>query len=200
MSQLTDRIILEELKKGNIIIDPFNEENLNPTSVDLTLGNECTVLCREAIGQHVKDLYKVRIPKNKHDVLINPKKPTPNFKYIIEEETLLRAGHLYLIPCVERIGCLHNIGIKVEGKSSYARLGLDIHICGGHVETGFIGDLVLEIRPTYDIILYTGMSICQIVFYRTEGTPLNDYGKLAKSKYLNQKGSQESLAHLNFKD
>lgn len=41
---LSDRDILKELKKGGIIIDPFDKKNLQPASVDLHLDKEFLIL------------------------------------------------------------------------------------------------------------------------------------------------------------
>ncbi|MCC6198695.1 hypothetical protein IT401_00545 [Candidatus Nomurabacteria bacterium] len=35
---LSDKRILEEMKKGDLIISPFKQENLNTSSYDVTLG------------------------------------------------------------------------------------------------------------------------------------------------------------------
>ena len=43
MSILTKKEILKEIKKKNIIIKPFNPENIGPASIDLTLGNKFRV-------------------------------------------------------------------------------------------------------------------------------------------------------------
>ena len=40
MSLLAKEIILDEIEKGNIKIEPLNKENIGPASIDLTLSNE----------------------------------------------------------------------------------------------------------------------------------------------------------------
>lgn len=198
--QLSDRTILNEYSKGNIILEPFDIKNINPTSYDVKLGNEVSVLAIDAINDlsERKKACKIQLPHST-DLIINPKLKQKSYKWNFDDSITLLRNHVYLMPIKEKIGCKNNISIKLEGKSSYARLGLDIHVCGGHIETGFEGDLVLEVRPTYDIILYYGMNIAQLVFYRVEGKILKDYSQKENSKYQNQKGATESMSFLNFK-
>ena len=40
---LSDRTIKEEIKKGNIIIDPFSPNDVQPASVDLHLTNKILI-------------------------------------------------------------------------------------------------------------------------------------------------------------
>lgn len=47
MSVLTKNQILKEIKKGNIKIEPFDEKQIGPGSVDLTLGHQFRVFERQ---------------------------------------------------------------------------------------------------------------------------------------------------------
>ena len=70
------------------------------------------------------------------------------------------------------------IAARVEGKSSLARLGLGVHITAPTVHPGFSGPLQLEVcnHGTAFIELVPGMSICQLIFETTLGTPDQAYG------------------------
>lgn len=176
---LSDKKILEELKAGNIIIDPFEEKYLNPNSVDLTLAPACKVY--------------------EEGLILDPRKPNPVQEFIIPEDGfVLRPGELYLYSCRETIGVKGTICATVMGKSSLGRLGLDIHVCAGFIDSGFVGSLVLEMRVERPLKIYPGMKICQIKFERVEGTVLESYDQKPGSKYMNQTGVQESKYHENF--
>eukprot|EP00766_Chilomastix_caulleryi_P000901 gnl/Chilomastix_caulleri/1879.p1 GENE.gnl/Chilomastix_caulleri/1879~~gnl/Chilomastix_caulleri/1879.p1 ORF type:complete len:65 (+),score=4.84 gnl/Chilomastix_caulleri/1879:119-313(+) len=43
MAALSGEAILDNLKEGNIKIEPFDETALGPASIDFTLGNEIRV-------------------------------------------------------------------------------------------------------------------------------------------------------------
>jgi len=73
------------------------------------------------------------------------------------------------------------LGARVEGKSSLARLGLCIHMTAPTVHSGFgtpkprpIQLEMVNFGPN-TLILDAGMLICQLVFERTGGAPDNPY-------------------------
>jgi deoxycytidine triphosphate deaminase len=43
---LSDSVIVKEIQNGNIILEPFNVDYLNPNSVDLTLNPTYKVMDR----------------------------------------------------------------------------------------------------------------------------------------------------------
>lgn len=185
---LSDQSIIREIEQGNIIIDPFNREYLNPNSIDLTLAPEFKVYTKKQLS------WGVYAP-------LDPKKPNPTLNLEIPDEGyVIEPGEIYLYACNERIGVKGNICATVMGKSSLGRLGLDIHICAGFVDSGFEGSLVLELRCVRPIILYPNMKICQVKFERVEGDIIESYDQKPRSKYMNQIGVTESKMHLNFKD
>ena len=53
---LSDKKILEEKKKGNIIITPFVSDNLNTSSYDVTLGE---YFYREQASKHFHNIYNI---------------------------------------------------------------------------------------------------------------------------------------------
>lgn len=175
---LSDKVILEEIKAGNIVIYPLTPAYVNPNSVDLTLA------------PHFK-IYK--------DGVLDPKKPNETIELSIPEEGyVLEPGQVYLYACNERIGVKNNIRAKVEGKSSLGRLGLFIHVTAGFIDTGFEGSLVLELVATRSVRIYPNMKICQIEFARVEGEILETYDQKFGSKYHGQTGVQESKYHQNY--
>lgn len=175
---LSDSSIVKEMQAGNIIISPFEPKHLNPNSVDLTLAPN----------------FKIY-----QSGPLDPRKPNPTLEFTIPDEGyVLNSGEVYLYACNERIGVKSNIRAKVEGKSSLGRLGLFIHVTAGFIDTGFEGNLVLELVATRQIRIYPNMKICQVEFARVEGNILETYDQKAGSKYMNQTGVQESLMHKNY--
>ena len=176
---LSDKTILQEIEKGNIIISPLNRAHVNPNSVDLTLAPS----------------YKVY----EEGHILDPRKPNMVQEFLIPEiGVVLYPGEVYLYACNERIGVKNNIRAKVEGKSSLGRLGVFIHVTAGFIDTGFEGSLVLELVVTRPIQIYPNMKICQVEFARVEGDILESYDQKVGSKYMNQTGVQESKYHENF--
>ena len=58
-----------------------------------------------------------------------------------------------------------------------ARLGLGVHLTAPTIHAGFTGQLQLEMINfgPHEIILNTGMPICQLIFEITFGTPAKAY-------------------------
>lgn len=176
---LADSMILIELKFGGIVVSPFDRSKLGPNSVDLTLNKNFRT-------------YK--------SGLLDVKKDNPTIEGEFPEEGfILQPNELYLGMTNERIGCHGTICANVEGKSSLGRLGIKAHITAGFIDTGFEGNIVLEIEVFKPIRIYPNMPICQVKFQRVEGTVLEPYNKKVTSKYNNQSEVLASRMHLNFK-
>ena len=200
---LSDSRILKEIDRGGIILSPFDEKYLNPNSVDLTLNPVCKVYHPNALidtginlsKEQLDELSNFVIPNNYLDTKSN----NNTFEFTIPEEGfILQPNHLYLYSCNERIGVQGNLCAEVMGKSSLGRLGLDIHVCAGFMDSGFIGSLVLEMRTIYPLKIYPNMKICQVKFEEVCGVIKENYAIKKGSKYMNQTGVQESLMHKNF--
>jgi dCTP deaminase len=207
---LTDKIIEDEIFKGNITIGGFNLAHLNPNSYDMTLDKTCKIMHPSAIGRTDGSVAMANL--DKYNAFIGEmeftdwhldvkEKNMPTYEFEIPESgfTLL-PNHLYLYSCREIIGVKNNVCATVMGKSSLGRLGLDIHVCAGFIDSGFMGSLVLEMRTIYPLKVYPGMKICQIKFERTEGVAREQYNQKSGSKYMNQSGVQHSKMADNFKD
>lgn len=78
----------------------------------------------------------------------------------------------------EWVGLPSNVLMKVEGKSSLARLGVEIE-CAGYADPGFRGNITLEItnhHPCRTIPLQAGMPIAQFRFEYTDTDVERPYG------------------------
>lgn len=186
---LSDKTIVKELEIGNIIIDPFNPEHLNPNSVDLTLNPDYKMVDWEWVKTKEDGVY-LDCKDKEHNKWID--------KVVPESGLVLVPNQLYIYHCNERIGVKNNIRATVMGKSSIGRLGLFVHVTAGFIDTGFEGSLVLEMVATVPIKIYPNQKICQVEFIRVEGEVGESYDQKAGSKYMNQQGSQVSKMHENF--
>lgn len=193
---LSDSIILKEIQNGNIILEPFNVDYLNPNSVDLTLNP-----VYKTMDRHKHIMTYGSDPYVHGGVYFDCK----NENFFIEktmgpEGLILQPGELYIYHTNEKIGVKNNIRGTVMGKSSLGRLGLFVHVTAGFVDTGFEGSLVLEMVATIPIKVYPNQKICQIEFVRVEGDINQTYDQKPGSKYMNQVGSTTSLMHKNYEN
>jgi len=169
---LSGKRIIEEVKKGRIEISPFEPKKMGPNSYDLTLDRTLQVYKR-FLGMP-----------------LNPKVKTDTEKWMIPDDGLsLRPGILYLGNTVEVAGSKYYIPC-IEGRSSLARLGVQIHMTAGFGDIGFVGQWTLEIQVVHSVILYPNMRVCQIYFSPIVG----DYN-LYDGKYKNSKGVISSRAY-----
>ncbi len=178
MTILSDRTIKEYLKKGIITIEPLEDEKqIQPSSVDMRLGNEFKVF------------KVVRKP------YIDPKDPEDVASYM--ESTIVNPGEAFIIhpnefalaTTNEYVKVPDNLVARVEGRSSMGRLGVTMHVTAGFIDPGFEGKITLEISNigAMPVALYPGQRVCQIVF-ETMTTPSEiPYGHPTRnSKYMGQ--------------
>jgi len=156
-----------------IIIEPFNESQLNPNSYNLRLHNELLVY-----EDHVLDMKK----ENKAKKIIIP-----------EDGLILDPGKLYLGRTIEYTKT-DKLVPMLEGRSSIGRLGLFIHVTAGFGDVGFSGYWTLEMFCIQPIKIYPGVEVCQIYYHAIEG----DYEKYSSGKYQNNTGIQPSLLFRDF--
>jgi len=172
---LSGKEILNQIKAGNIIIDPFDEKYVNPNSYNLRLHNELLV-------------YK--------DAVLDMKKPLETEKMVIPETGLqLTPGRLYLGRTYEKTVTNGFIPL-LDGRSSVGRLGLFIHVTAGFGDVGFAGYWTLEIQCIQPIIIYPMVEICQINYHKIYG----EYDSYKSGKYQNNTDIQPSLLYKDFQN
>lgn len=162
--------IKEEYKNNNIYIEEFDEERLNPNSYNLRLHNKLKVY--ELEDDEFLDMRK----DNKTKDIIIPK-----------EGYVIKPGELYLGRTVE-FTKTHNLVPGIEGRSSIARLGIEVHVSAGFGDNGFEGYWTLEITCVKPVKIYPNEEICQI-FYEPL---LGDSSMKYNGKYQNNNGIQTS--------
>ena len=185
---LSDRGIKAALKEGSILIEPFDEADIQPSSVDL----------------HV-DRYFRTFHNHRH-AYIDVKEPMEDLTELVEVDTaeafILHPGEFVLGSTAEYVSLPHHLVARLEGKSSLGRLGLLIHSTAGYVDPGFEGHLTLELSNVANlpITLYPGMKIGQISFFELTSEAENPYGSSkVGSKYQGQKGPTPSRYFENFR-
>jgi dCTP deaminase len=159
---LTDKTILEEIEKGNIIIAPYRPECLGTNSYDVHLG--------KYLGTYVDRVLDAK-KHNKIEIF-----------EIGEEGFVLDPGTLYL-GVTEEYTETHAHVPFLEGKSSVGRLGIDIHATAGKGDVGYCNSWTLEISVSQPVRVYAGMPIGQLIYFHVEGLIKNLYNKKKDAKY-----------------
>jgi dCTP deaminase len=176
---LSDSKILDEIKKGNIVIDPFDVSRLGSNSYDVHLGKWLAVYKDEILDAKAH---------NKIDTFEIP-----------EDGYILLPSKLYL-GVTEEYTETRNYVPFVEGKSSIGRLGIDIHATAGKGDAGFCNTWTLEISVKQPVRIYSGMPIGQLIYFEISGEVNTPYNKKGSAKYNERTDKPvESMMFKNFK-
>ena len=153
---LSDRTIKAEIGAGRIVIEPYDESLVQPSSVDVRVDS------------------KFRVFHNARHPYIDVRKPMEDLTELVEvtgdEPFILHPGEFVLGQTLESIVLPDDIVARLEGKSSLGRLGLLIHSTAGFVDLlgGQPHARVVNVA-NLPITIYYGMPIGQISFMRMTG-------------------------------
>lgn len=171
---------------GNIIIDPFNRDQINPASYDLTLGNKVAVykncvvpmvhsswnpVTSRSVSCLVADSMGSNLFSSEGQMDAKAPQEVLEFEIDLERGWLLKPGIGYLMHTAERVRTDKYVPV-LDGKSSIGRLFIAVHVTAGYGDTGFDGQYTLEVVATHPVIVYPGMRFCQIRFHTAVGAVL----------------------------
>ena len=189
MSVLSDRDIRAALDDGRVTIQPYDAQDLQPSSVDLHLDRS------------------FRVFRNNRYPYIDVRAPQPDLTELLtvaeDEPFILHPGEFVLGQTLEWVELPNDLVSRLEGKSSLGRLGLLIHSTAGYVDPGWKGNLTLELSNVANlpIALYYGMRIGQISFFRMSSPVERPYGSPELgSKYQGQSEPTASAYHRDFQE
>ncbi len=167
MSVLTRDVILSEIERGRLRIEPLDPCQIGAASIDLHLGNELRVMTTQRNGP-------VRVTDDEESSLETE-------VIAFTEPYVLQPGRTVHGVTRERLVFPPDICAWIEGRSRIARFGLTVHVSSGFVQPGVANHQVLELSNLSGVPLQIepGTRICQIVLQRTEGEAVYQ-GKFAQ--------------------
>ena len=185
---LSDRSLRDDIAAGRIVVEPFDPESVQPSSIDLRV-----------------DRY-FRVFRNHTTRVIDVKENQEDLTELVEiadgDCFILHPGEFVLGSTAERLVVPDDLVARIDGKSSLGRLGLLIHSTAGFVDPGFDGHITLELSNVANlpITLYPGMKIGQVSFLRMTTPAQRPYGTAGMgSKYQGQRGPTPSRYYENFR-
>lgn len=151
------------------------KEQLGTTSIDIRLGTTFELFSQNQYGiidytddqsNKLKRSYSQRI----------------NLDFL--QSITITPGQFLLAHSMEYIKLCDYICAELEGRSSFARLGIEIHMTAGFIDPGFEGVITLEIcnAGTLPVKLYPGMRIGQLRFLKN-AMPEMKYSQRHHVKY-----------------
>ena len=163
MSILNEREIVRRLLVDrDVVVTPIVDlaTQLGPTSLDVRLGTRFQAQRRSALPYieplQEESALRADIAEYTQDYVILPSQP-----YV------LHPGDFALACTLEFIRLPADLSARLEGRSSWGRLGLQIHSTAGFIDPGFSGVITFELSNLgkVPIPLYPGLRIGQLCFF-----------------------------------
>lgn len=156
MAVLTRPEILKLIKSGEVAINPFDEKNVGPASIDFHLSNTFRIFKwsdKNFVVDKEVDYHKVTELVTVDDSL-----------------TLLPGKSVHGITA-ESLTLPKNLCGWIQGRSTLARIGLMVHVTANFIHPGMHGHQVLEMTNAGPMALTikVGIPICQIILEETKG-------------------------------
>ena len=174
---LSDNLI-KKLIREEELVHPAKMDQINPASINLTLGNTFLTISPDqreyALGDEVE--------YDRHEIAKNM-------------GFALAPGMFALATTQEYVDLPTDVAAFVQGRSSIGRIGLTTQNAG-FVDPGFHGHITLELvnESPCSIILTPGYPVAQLVFFETH--PVT---RPYRGKYNNQVEATGSRMHLDRK-
>ena len=165
---LSDSQIRELAQLG--AIEPFDESNLQPASYDMTLADGFVM---QTGGVICPQKWSLGVEQSERSGKIS-----------------LEPGQFILGSTQEFVRIPKCYAARFEGKSSLGRIGLTTHQTAGFIDPGFEGNITVELRneSSSSIVIWPGMKIGQICFFKLDLEPDHAYGESLGSHYQGQTG------------
>ena len=172
---ISDRKIKDLLAAQKLTINPLDPSQIQPASVDCTLGTHFLTV----------DTNQMECIHMDQDI---------QYHEIEAESITIPARSFLLATTNEWIELPDNITAFVEGRSSIGRMGLFIQNAGW-VDAGFKGRITLELynANSLPIKLLAGRRLCQLVFCEMDQAAEKPY----RGKYYGQEKSVGSRIYLD---
>lgn len=201
---LSNKAILRHMDNGNIIIDPFNLQNLKTTSYDVTLGE---YYFEPLLPQRALHIYNPYSEEEVRRIWGQPKLaplakevaeygPAPKLLGAKEDDRviLIPPRKIFLCHTHEFIGGRNCVTTMMKARSSWGRNFIEVCRDAGWGDVGYINRWTMEVANTSDeyyIPLIVGRRVAQIIFFEVEPpiTEENDYAK--NGKYQSVSGIDE---------
>ncbi|MCB0912378.1 MAG: dCTP deaminase, partial [Propionibacteriaceae bacterium] len=174
---LSDRDIRAEITSGRVVLEPYEDAMVQPSSVDVRIDRW------------------FRLFDNHKYAVIDPAEEQAELTHLVEVEPdepfVLHPGEFVLASTYEVVTLPDDIAARLEGKSSLGRLGLLTHSTAGFIDPGFSGHVTLELSnvATLPIKLWPGMKIGQLCFFQLSSPAEHPYGSATTgSHYQGQRG------------
>lgn len=173
---------------------PFEpDRQIQPCSVDLRVSHVFwRPLRRRHLWRRLAPWREVTIDlgrSNMHD--LDPIRDWKEFEVREGQFVTIKPGQTIMSRVYERFKMPADCAGKIEGRSSFARLGLAVHCTGDFINPGWEGYMPLQLSNVgpYPLRLGPYFAICQLMLVQLASEPERSYGDAElRSKYINDNG------------
>lgn len=170
---LSGEEIIKAVEQNLIKIEPFDKNNINPNSYNITLAGELLVHTEDTLDcKKSPQVKKITIPKEGYTLV-------PNKLYLGRTNEYTESEKY--VPLL-------------SGRSSIGRIGLTTHLSAGCGDVGFKGTWTLGITCVTPTKVYPNMEIGQLYFFPLIGENNIKYS----GRYNNKKEINNSKLHEDF--
>ena len=168
---------------------PFDaDRQVGPCSIDLRLSSVYWTLRGGRTlpfrRRRVVDLERTRVME------LSPRRGWRRHDVGSGDKITIKPGHMVLARTAERFDMPSDCAGSLEGRSSYARLGLSIHSTGSFINPGWRGYMPLTLANNSPVVLRipVGTPLCQLLVIGLTEAPELDYAQRGDRKYVNDQG------------
>jgi dCTP deaminase len=175
--------IVEALLDGRITVTPLlSRKQIGPNTLDVRLGTEFVVRKMDVLTHLNPAGLSVELEQEPEKVAsyyerterLDPRQPF-----------VLHAGQFALGCTLEYVKLPPNIGAFLEGRSTWAREGLNVHTTAALIHPGHDGIIVFELHNVSNmpIELHVGIRVAQLWFYEMSQASARAYTSREGAKY-----------------
>jgi dCTP deaminase len=168
---LSNKELNDLISSGSLKITPsIDKSSIGVSSIDLHLGEVITEM------------------KEFDGITIRPGKSYPNGLFLtgnVNKSLIIKPNELKLALTKEHITMPLEYAGFVEGRSTYARFGISIHVTAPLIEPGFVGNITLEITnngPNKVELVPNEDAVCQLILFTLSSPVSKDLSKLVNYK------------------
>lgn len=160
---LIRRMLLPPDHPSRLVISPIvNDRQIGTSSIDVRLGTEWEAMRPYRFGA----MDPGEDPESAAELLRNG---VEEFRLTAGQRhgVVLHPDELLLALTLEFMHLPDDLCGRLEGRSTWARQGLQVHATAGMVDAGFKGYLTLELQNTgrVPLVLYPGLRVAQMAFH-----------------------------------
>ena len=162
---LSDGEILEALENGTLGISPPEGYNIlvKSASVDMRLSPHIQVIRPERIDKSI-----IIDPTTMANIPSMIAQVSDHRELLRDQPFVLEPGTLVIGSTAEKVSLSESLAARIEGKSSLARFGIQVHLTAPKIDPGWSNNITLEIinLSQFRVSLHPMMEIAVLIVER----------------------------------